>query len=198
MLDDSIVSGISSTVNEFDRACLFDSVLTADDTYLDRMESVPENYTKPYFNKVDRVNTTEQTLKAISVGKVDFDEDKENAANEESKDLWTQVRECKHAKLIQRGRRDILDTGFYGRESMSSIVSDASTVDYVYTDKENGIALIERHLPSLCGSQCSRRSVDSHFSVGTNEAVDSDRGVSHRGSGRSSNSSQDTVLYNWR
>lgn len=63
------------------------------------------------------------------------------------------------------------------RESLNSTVSDASTVDYIYTDTDNGVQLIERHLPSLQGSAGSgRQSLDSVCTV----------------------DSQQTILYDWK
>ncbi|XP_045215275.2 uncharacterized protein LOC123565473 [Mercenaria mercenaria] len=202
-IDDSIVSHISSTVNELDKAQLFnDSVLTMDETFLDRVESVPENSVASQFGHVSSFSVQRDYEKKTERDidnevEIETGENKENIGQEYN-DLWKQVQECKHEKLARRNRKDILDTGFCGRQSMSSMFSDASTVDYVYTDKENGITLVERHLPSLCGSQGSRRSVDSQFSVNTNLAVNSDSGISRNRSNRCSLSSEDTVLYNWR
>ena len=96
-------------------------------------------------------------------------------------DLWDEVR----AKTMKS--KTILDTGFIGRESLNSYASDATTVEYVYTDPENGIALIERHIPSLCGSVGSRRSLDSQFSLNSQTSRD-----------RNSGDSQDTQIYDWR
>ena len=96
-------------------------------------------------------------------------------------DLWDQVR----AQTSKR--KQLLDTGFIGRESLTSFHSDATTVEYVYKDPENGIALIERHIPSVCGSVGSRRSLDSQLSVGSKAS-----------SGRNSGTSEDTEIYDWR
>ena len=95
-------------------------------------------------------------------------------------DLWDEVR-AKTSKC-----RNVLDRGFIGRESFSSFQSDA-TIEYVYTDPENGIALIERHIPSLCGSIGSRRSLDSQQSFN-----------SRCSSGHNSGASEDTEIYDWR
>lgn len=117
--------------------------------------------------------------------------DKENTPSPEIHvdELWNEVRACNHARRQFKDKTNILDTAFCGRQSVCSLYSDASTVDYVYTDKENGITLIERHVPSLCGSAGSRRSLDSTRS-----------GVSQQSSPGSQNtdSSQDTVLYDWK
>ena len=96
-------------------------------------------------------------------------------------DLWDQVR----AQTSKR--KQLLDTGFIGRESLTSFHSDATTVEYVYKDPENGIALIERHIPSVCGSVGSRRSLDSQLSLGSKAS-----------SGRNSGTSEDTEIYDWR
>lgn len=102
-------------------------------------------------------------------------------------DLWTEVRACSRARQMFRDKTNLLNTAFCGRGSVGSVYSDASTVDYLYTDTENGVQLIERHLPSLCGSTGSRRSVDSVLSVRSSDGQISDQ-----------NCSQDTVIYNWQ
>ncbi|KAL5004171.1 hypothetical protein ScPMuIL_017627 [Solemya velum] len=51
------------------------------------------------------------------------------------------------------------------RESIESAYSDASTIEYVYTDQESGIELLEKRIPSLCGSVVSNCSVDSDSTV---------------------------------
>ncbi|XP_052796855.1 uncharacterized protein LOC128229169 [Mya arenaria] len=116
-------------------------------------------------------------------------------------ELWSQVRACKHAKQQVKDKNNVLDIAFYGRESAStacgSVNSNASTVDYIYTDKENGITLIERHLPSLCGSQGSRKSLDS---VASGMTVGSDARLPGHvpTSARGSFDSQATEVYSWR
>lgn len=51
------------------------------------------------------------------------------------------------------------------RVSIESAYSDASTIDYVYTDQESGIKLLEKRIPSVCGS------VDSNCSVASDSTV---------------------------
>ena len=117
--------------------------------------------------------------------------DKENTPSPDAKvdALWDEVRACSHARQRFRDKTNILDTAFCGRESVNSLYSDASTVDYVYKDRENGIALIERHLPSLCGSAGSRRSLDSIRSVASQNSSQGSQNLDF---------SQDTVLYDWK
>ena len=105
-------------------------------------------------------------------------------------DLWDEVR----AQSMRN--KNMLDTGFIRRESLTSYASDATTVEYVYTDPENGIALIERHIPSLCGSVRSRRSIDSQFSLNSQHSCQRNSGAS-QGS-RSSGESENTKIYDWR
>ncbi|XP_076102149.1 uncharacterized protein LOC143071614 [Mytilus galloprovincialis] len=80
---------------------------------------------------------------------------------------------------------DVLNNSFHMQrnslDSTSSMISDASTIDYIYTDKEKGIQFIERHLPSLQGSS-GRQSLDSLCSFSSLNTVDS----------------QQTVLYDWK
>ncbi|KAH3837647.1 hypothetical protein DPMN_111047 [Dreissena polymorpha] len=122
------------------------------------------------------------------------DSQKQTNACNNINDLWSEVRACKHEKQVFKDKKNVLDTAFCGRESACpSAYSDESTVDYVYTDKENGITLIERHLPSLCGSVASRRSIDSVLSQRT---VGSDDPAQQ--SVRPSLDSQCTEPYDWR
>lgn len=77
---------------------------------------------------------------------------------------------------------DVLNQSFcWPRRSTDSILSDTSTVDYIYTDKEKGVQLIERHLPSLQGSS-GRPSLDSVCSFNSINTIDS----------------QQTIIYDWR
>lgn len=77
---------------------------------------------------------------------------------------------------------DVLNQSFcWPRRSTDSILSDTSTVDYIYTDKEKGVQLIERHLPSLQGSS-GRQSLDSVCSFNSINTIDS----------------QQTIIYDWR
>ena len=101
-------------------------------------------------------------------------------------DLWDEVR----AQTMKN--KNMLNTGFFRRESLSSYASDATTVEYIYTDPENGIALLERHIPSVCGSVASRRSIDSQFSLTSQQS-------GHRHSDVSScGESDNTEIYDWR
>jgi hypothetical protein len=202
MLDDSLVSHISSTVcnDELDKARLInESVLTLDDTYLERIAQAQSGSATVNIG----FDGEQGSLMKQKTQQMKFsiqDENNENVVTDVN-DLWTQVRECKHARLRNGTRKNILDTAFCGRDSINSYASD-TTLEYIYTDTENGIALIERHLPSLCGSQGSRRSVDS-----VQSAVHSDNSIisqgsshagQHRSHGRINDLSQDTVLYDWR
>ncbi|XP_012938654.1 uncharacterized protein LOC101861013 [Aplysia californica] len=65
------------------------------------------------------------------------------------------------------------------RLSDESLFSTVSVREYVYKDPERGVTLIERHIPSECGSSIGRRSLDSVTSKGTVE-------------------SQSTLIYDWR
>ena len=105
-------------------------------------------------------------------------------------DLWDEVR----AKTLKQ--KNLLDTGFIGRESLNSYVSDATTVEYVYTDPENGITLLERHVPSVCGSVGSRRSLDSQFSLDSRFSLDHNSEASQEV--RYSGISEETEIYDWR
>ncbi|CAC5377516.1 ANKLE1 [Mytilus coruscus] len=86
---------------------------------------------------------------------------------------------------VSMGDNDVLNNSFCMQrnslDSTSSMISDASTIDYIYTDKEKGIQFIERHLPSLQGSS-GRQSLDSVCSFGSLNTVDS----------------QQTILYDWK
>ncbi|XP_052098732.1 ankyrin repeat and LEM domain-containing protein 1-like [Mytilus californianus] len=86
---------------------------------------------------------------------------------------------------VSTGDNDVLNNSFCMQrnslDSTSSMISDASTIDYIYTDKEKGIQFIERHLPSLQGSS-GRQSLDSVCSFGSLNTVDS----------------QQTILYDWK
>ncbi|XP_064609729.1 uncharacterized protein LOC135473770 isoform X2 [Liolophura sinensis] len=66
------------------------------------------------------------------------------------------------------------------RCSLESAVSSTSTINYVYSDPEEGITLIERHGPSSIHS--GRTSLESGLSSQTQDLQDSDN---------------DTVLYSW-
>jgi hypothetical protein len=185
-----MVSHISSTVNVLDNAQLFtDFEGTFDETFLDKRKTLPvKNALSVKGNSVLK--------KEQDVMKDNCECSKEYVNSKESiDDLFKVIQQCKQDKLAQTtpSRNDLLDTGFCGRQSMCSMYSNASTVDYIYTDKENGITLVERHLPSVCGSQGSRRSVDSQFSVNSNVLANPDNK-----SNCCSLSSEDTVLYNWR
>ena len=100
-------------------------------------------------------------------------------------DLWDEVR----AQTMRS--KNMLNTGFFRRDSLISYASDATTVEYVYTDPENGIALLERHIPSVCGSVGSRRSSDSQFSLNSQQS-------DHRNSDVSYGESDNTEIYDWR
>ncbi|KAL4227917.1 Ankyrin repeat and LEM [Mactra antiquata] len=180
-INDSILSSVNSTVNDLDKGCIWsDSILTTDDTFIDQSTS-PKFCTK-YAHSVNNdikgnVKSGFDVDQTLNIGKDDC---------LELNELWTQVEESKRRRLATKNREAILNTGFCGRESLGSMYSDGSTIDYMYTDKEHGITLVERHIPSICGSQGSRRSIDSLFSA--NNDIN----------GGDIDSSQDTVLYNWR
>ena len=127
-----------------------------DDTLQSEDISVKEMYMK---SEKGKASSNSKTLKHVSSngGNVNSNNNinKNLGTNPDMDALWSEVQACKHARLRSTGAA-VLDTAFVGRGS-GSVYSDASTVDYVYTDRENGIRLVERHLPSLAGSQASRR-----------------------------------------
>lgn len=65
------------------------------------------------------------------------------------------------------------------RLSIDSLFSTISVKEYVHRDKKSGITLIEKHIPSDCGSSIGRRSLDSTSS-------------------RTTIDSQATLIYDWR
>ena len=61
------------------------------------------------------------------------------------------------------------------RTSDESFLSEASTVqEFVYRDKENGITLIERRIPSICSGSSGRSSIESAISLDTDKTVSYD------------------------
>ena len=78
---------------------------------------------------------------------------------------------------------DVLDSGFCRRGSLDSVYSNLSCREYVYRDSDQGVVLIERHIPSECdaSSAADRRSLDSSV-LSVQTAADSDN----------------TELYDWR
>lgn len=71
---------------------------------------------------------------------------------------------------------DILNLSFYKRDSFDS---DA-TVEYIYKDPEKGVTLIEKRLPSECGSR--RSSLESQLSCLTAGSANTDT----------------TIIYDWK
>ena len=116
---------------------------------------------------ISTITVSDTSQNCVRVSNVDVNTviDKERKSSPGLDDLWSEVRASAMKARKARDSKKILDTAFIGRESLNSAFSDASTVDYVYTDREHGIVLLERHLPSQCGSSGSRRSLESLFSV---------------------------------
>lgn len=76
-----------------------------------------------------------------------------------------------------------LNQGFCSkRPSLDSILSDASTIEYIYSDPEERITLIEKRIIPSKGGSTGRPSIDSAHSV-----ISISSGVS-----------DDTVIYDWK
>ncbi|XP_046545741.1 LOW QUALITY PROTEIN: uncharacterized protein LOC124255839 [Haliotis rubra] len=74
---------------------------------------------------------------------------------------------------LKSGKRSPVKPG-NKRVSMDSFCSNASVREYLYKDKEKGITLLERYVPSECEESSTRESLDSTCSIFTINSEDTE------------------------
>lgn len=167
--------------NETFKPADFD-LMTSDDSFI-----APDNCKRRPVSSVEksfRQQFISQT-KPLSVLKT-VDNDSNLSNTHTNTNLNTNVSKKETLNVIPLDAKETFkDTYEKPRLSEESLLSTISTKDYVYNDKERGIILIERHLPSECGDSVGRRSFDS---LTSKVSLSSDRTLD----------SQSTMIYDWR